>query len=70
MSRYGARISRLSKNIPRKREFETCIGAIYNGTDEEKANLENTIVLWSGDPEIEKHNAEIWDRLQYGDDEF
>lgn len=43
---------------------------IYNGTDEEKAKVlgRDTIVLWSEDPEIIKHNAEVFDRMMHGED--
>lgn len=69
MPKYDARISRMRKMFPR-REIETRFGGIYHGTDEEKANLGNTIVLWADDPEIIKHNAEVMDRLLYGEDEL
>lgn len=67
MGKYDARISRMRKMIPR-REIETHGCGIYHGTDEEKANLGNTIVLWSNDPEIIKHNAEVFDRMMHGED--
>ena len=67
MGKYDARISRMGKRLPRPQEIETRL-SVYHGTYEKKANFENTIVLWSGDPEIEKHNAEVFDRLMHGDD--
>lgn len=69
MGKYDARISRMRKMIPR-REIETHGCGIYNGTDEEKAKVlgRDTIVLWSEDPEIIKHNAEVFDRMMHGED--
>lgn len=70
MGKYDARISRMKKMIPRRPEIVTHIG-IYNGTDEEKGKVlgRDTIVLWADDPEIVKHNAEVFDRLMYGDED-
>lgn len=72
MGKYDARISRMRKMAPRRQEIEHHFAGVYHGTDDEKAKIlgSDTIVLWTDDPEIIKHNEEVFDRWMHGEDDW